>query len=1164
MTSTDTRPRSHLLQGALDDGSVVGEFVTLEDEEMYVIRGFDQMPAFLMSIVSDSDHWMYASTKGGIAAGRVVPDRSLFPYETDDRLYRAGGVTGPFTLVRVHRSDGEFAVWEPFTDGSKSDDVERNLYKSIEGNSVVFEELRHDLGLAFRYRWSTSSSYGFIRTSTLIREDRSDVERVEVLDGLLNLMPANVPLGLQQTSSTLVEAYRRNEVDPATRMAIYSLESRITDRAEPAESMVANIVWSTGLPDPEVLITSNQIPDFRAGRTLQADDLTKGVRGHYLLSGSIEFDAAGAASWLIVADVHQSQLKIEERRAQLLSDTDLITDIKQHVSDGTDRLRSLIDSADGSQCTADRMATAHHFANTLFNAMRGGVFVDNGAVPVADLSGFLETRNRAVFRAHADWLASLGERIGHRELLANAAERGDPDLERLCHEYLPITFSRRHGDPSRPWNMFAIRVRDAEGNRVLDYQGNWRDIFQNWEALCYSFPDYLESIVAKFLNASTVDGFNPYRVTRNGIDWEVPDPEDAWSNIGYWGDHQIVYLLRLLEASEAFHPGALHDLLDRELFSYADVPYRLRPYDAIVRNSKSTIDYDHARGRDIEDRSAFIGSDGRLMLGADNNVLHVTMAEKLLVPALSKLANLVVEGGIWMNTQRPEWNDANNALVGYGASMVTLSYLRRYLEFCERLIAENPATEYVVSAEVADWLNETASVLTAYLDRLDQPTVSDRRRKRILDNVAHAFAAYRDRVYEQGFSGKATVTASTIIELCRAGRLYADHSIRANRRDSGLYHSYNLVHIEDDGREIRVEHLPEMLEGQVAALSSGVMTFDEVLEIVDALFESKLYREDQDSFMLYPAQELPSFLDRNTIDASDVASSPLLSGLIDDGETSLIVRDAFGVYRFASSITSVESLSHALDHLSASAAWTDLVAAHRSRASEIFEDVFHHERFTGRSGSMYKYEGLGSIYWHMVSKLLLAVQESYWKARAAGEDVAVLERLGDAYYRIRAGLSSDKTPQQYGAFPMDPYSHSPGHMGAQQPGMTGQVKEEILTRWGELGLRVEAGALRFDPALLRRREFLDAERPWTFVDATGSFQTITLPPRSLGFTYCQVPIVYRLVEDGPEVTVTSADGTTSHAAGHALESATSAAVFERRTSIALVEVAIPTSTITRN
>ncbi len=39
--------------------------------------------------------------------------------------------------------------------------------------------------------------------------------------------------------------------------------------------------------------------------------------------------------------------------------------------------------------------------------------------------------------------------------------------------------------------------------------------------------------------------------------------------------------------------------------------------------------------------------------------------------------------------------------------------------------------------------------------------------------------------------------------------------------------------------------------------------------------------------------------------------------------------------------------------------------------------------------------------------------------------------------------------------------------------MTGQVKEEILTRFGELGVRVEAGAVRFAPVLLHAREFLD-------------------------------------------------------------------------------------------
>ena len=52
---------------------------------------------------------------------------------------------------------------------------------------------------------------------------------------------------------------------------------------------------------------------------------------------------------------------------------------------------------------------------------------------------------------------------------------------------------------------------------------------------------------------------------------------------------------------------------------------------------------------------------------------------KLLVLVLARLFNFIPEAGLWMNTQRPEWNDANNALVGPGVSMVTLCYLRRFL-----------------------------------------------------------------------------------------------------------------------------------------------------------------------------------------------------------------------------------------------------------------------------------------------------------------------------------------------------------------------------------------------------------------------------------------------------------------------------------------------------
>jgi len=219
-------------------------------------------------------------------------------------------------------------------------------------------------------------------------------------------------------------------------------------------------------------------------------------------------------------------------------------------------------------------------------------------------------------------------------------------LARLAYEYLPITFGRRHGDPSRPWNQFAIRLKDEHGNPLLSYEGNWRDIFQNWEALLYSYPGFVENVIAKFGNASTMDGYNPYRITKQGIDWEVEEPDNPWSHIGYWGDHQIIYLLKLLELSRDFHPALLKTLLRQRIFCYANVPYRIKSFAETLLDPKHTVIFDVALAEHIEQRVASIGSDGKLLLDARDEVYQVNLLEKLLVPLLSKLGNLVIDGGI--------------------------------------------------------------------------------------------------------------------------------------------------------------------------------------------------------------------------------------------------------------------------------------------------------------------------------------------------------------------------------------------------------------------------------------------------------------------------------------------------------------------------------------
>jgi hypothetical protein len=211
---------------------------------------------------------------------------------------------------------------------------------------------------------------------------------------------------------------------------------------------------------------------------------------------------------------------------------------------------------------------------------------------------------------------------------------------------------------------------------------------------------------------------------------------------------------------------------------------------------------------------------------------------------------------------------------------------------------------------------------------------------------------------------------------------------------------------------------------------------------------------------------------------------------------------------------------------------------------------------------MFGFEGLGCIYWHMVSKLLLSVQENFFAALDRQATDETCRRLGSLYYRVRDGLGFNKTPSEYGAFPTDPYSHTPGHGGAEQPGMTGQVKEEVLTRFGEFGLRIAGGTVRFDPRLLRAREFLSAARGFRYVDVDGHWQEIAVPAAGLAFTWCQVPIVYQLCAAGqPSLTITLQDGSTRSLSQLSLPADLSAEIFCRSGHIRQVAVQIPAAAL---
>jgi hypothetical protein len=1021
-----------------------GRFVDDDGQTWYRIDGHDEAAPFFVALASDSDVWAFVSTAGSLAAGRRDAEGAFFPYETVDRIHRRWEHTGPRTWIRLR--DGERAeLWQPFAprfDGGGA----RSVWKNLSGTRLRFREEHAASRLSFEQEWSSAAGLGLVRTARL--RAASGSVSVEVLDGVLDLVPPGVSVAHATTMSCLADAYKWNEAAAGGQLGLFALYAKIWDRAEPKESFEALVAWHAGVPPTSrTLLSDEQVRGFCRGEPIEAETLTRGRKGAFLVHFASTVDAQGL-EWHQVIDSPRSQVQVAELVRTLDAGGGTPAEIRAAVAANTAGIDELLARADGLQQSGDTMAAAHHRANVLFNIMRGGVFAGGTTFDRDDFRAFVAQRHRPSAEQLAATIDAWPQHIDRAQALEAARAAAGAHGERLVLGYLPLTFSRRHGDPSRPWNKFNIRVRDAAGQRVVNYEGNWRDIFQNWEALLASEPAYAGSMIEAFLGAMTPDGYNPYRIGRHGIDWEVIEHDNPWSNIGYWGDHQVVYLLRLLEAAQAREPALLSTLWDRALFSFADVPYRLKPHAEQTANPKATIVFDdaaHARARARADR---VGADGLMVCDGDDRPVLSTLAEKLSIIVLAKAGSLVPGGGLWLHTQRPEWNDANNALVGNGLSVVTLAQLRRLL----LLLIALPCAKRGFDLSVATLRAVQALVAVVRATPLDAVHDAAARRA-FVDRAGDVLDTWRAAAY-RGSAGRvsARAPAGTLVGLASALLPLVDATLQRCRRDDGLFDSYNLVDFKTEGRA-DVGPLYPMLEGQVALLSCGLLSLAEAVALLDKLLASTMYDARRRSFMLYPDRPLPGFLERNRLDA-DALALPVTQTILAAGRTDLLQRQSDGTVRFAPGLSNRADLE---------AAGRDLGDALAPLAA-AYERLLQHHEFTGRSGTMFAYEGLGCIYWHMVAKLLLAVQERVFEASDA--NAPELPALVAHYRCVRDGLGYRKSAAEWGAFPADPYSHTAGEGGAQQPGMTGQVKEEILTRWGELGLRFESGLIRFDPVLL--------------------------------------------------------------------------------------------------
>ena len=346
-------------------GKVELEKVRIENEDYYLITNSHKMRPFFMNVVSDSNHWMFMSSNGALSAGRKNSNFALFPYYTEDKITESFEHTGSKSIIRV-AAKGETLIWEPFSLRTKeSFELSQNIYKSIYGNRVIVEEVNHSLNLSFQVRWSNSDQYGFVRQSVL-RNLASVEYSIEVLDGIQNILPSALASDLQNSTSNLVDAYKRSELDADSGLGIFALSAVIVDRAEPSECLKANICWSLGMSNPKYLLSSLQVDAFRKGENIDTEHDVKAERGAYLLSDSFSLNSNDHKEWFIIADVNKDHVEVIKHIENIKNNDGLLFSIKKDVELGTTNLKMIVASADGLQSSSDDQRDSRHFSNTLF------------------------------------------------------------------------------------------------------------------------------------------------------------------------------------------------------------------------------------------------------------------------------------------------------------------------------------------------------------------------------------------------------------------------------------------------------------------------------------------------------------------------------------------------------------------------------------------------------------------------------------------------------------------------------------------------------------------------------------------------------------------------------------------------------------------------------
>lgn len=476
-------------------------------------------------------------------------------------------------------------------------------------------------------------------------------------------------------------------------------------------------------------------------------------------------------------------------------------------------------------------------------------------------------------------------------------------------------FSRKHGDPERDYNFFSIAAEYySQGN------GNFRDVSQNRRNDVFFNKDVGEFNVKTFFSLVQADGYNPLEVrpslfnvtagkeaevkayvkeningdasaiekivdgkftpgqisntiAKLGLDVKIDDGDfiaeilnscdqniEAGFGEGYWSDHWD-YNMDLVDNYLSIFPDKLDELLfeDNTYKFYDSVAFVVPRDEKYVINKKGDV---RQYGMEVEDEEKLARpgfnkwATNWLKEKPDGTIAYTTLAVKMITLALSKFAQLDVDGiGVEMEGGKPGWNDAMNGLPGlFGSGTPETFELKRLIKFITDNFNSGKEDYIVMPVEIEKYMDDVYAALNEY----NAGSLND---FEYWDKVATIRENYRESVKLYLSGDKNTVGKDHIVEVFSAFAAKIEKGIeKAIEMGNGLvptYITHEAVDFEpvvDENGEAVISHyglpkakvkefkavpLPYFLEGPARMM--GYVDTDTARDMFNKVKETGLY-----------------------------------------------------------------------------------------------------------------------------------------------------------------------------------------------------------------------------------------------------------------------------------------------------------------------------------